>query len=142
MERGRKRALCRRGGAARVMAGLAVAAMLLGGPAKAQQPVVFQGASFINHGLVGVARVPSDAHDQFGDTLGGFGSAMALDINSWKRNRDGSYTGTLLMVPDRGWNTQGTVDFQGRVHRFAVTLRPFTGASTTAQNQLTMTYRK
>ena len=74
-------------------------------------------------------------------TLGGFGSAMALDLNGWKRNRDGSYTGTLFMVPDRGWNTQGTVDYQGRVHSFDVMLLPFTGASTTVQNQLSMIYR-
>src|SRR5262249_31956714 len=49
--------------------------------------------------------------------------------------------GTLFMVPDRGWNTQGTLDYHGRVHSFDVTLRPFTGASTTAQNQLSMNYR-
>jgi hypothetical protein len=66
---------------------------------------------------------------------------MAMDLNSWKKNRDGSYTGTLHMVPDRGWNTERTVDYRGRVHRFDVTLRPFIGASTTAQNQLTTTYR-
>ena len=132
---------CRRSAATRLLAGAAVVAMLLCGAATAQQSVVFEGSTFVNQGLVGVARVPSDARDQFGDTLGGFGSAMAMDLDSWKQNRDGSYSGTLFMVPDRGWNTQGTVDYRGRVHRFDVTLRPFTGASTTAQNQLTMNYR-
>ena len=135
------RVWCLRGGATRLLAGVVVAATLLSGAAAAQQSVVFEGSTFVNQGLVGVARVPSDARDQFGDTLGGFGSAMAMDLNSWKKNRDGSYTGTLHMVPDRGWNTQGTVDYRGRVHRFDVTLRPFTGASTTAQDQLTMNYR-
>jgi hypothetical protein len=111
------------------------------GTAAAQQSVTFEGASFVNKGLVGVARVPSDARDQFGDTLGGFGSAMAMEPRSWHKNRDGSYSGTLFMVPDRGWNTQGTVDYRGRVHHFDITLRPFTGASTTQQNQLAMNYR-
>jgi len=136
----RARVGCWRDGATRLLAGVVVAATLVAGAAAAQS-IVFEGSTFVNQGLVGVARVPSDARDQFGDTLGGFGSAMAMDLNSWKKNRDGSYAGTLFMVPDRGWNTQGTVDYRGRVHRFDVTLRPFTGASTTAQNQLTMNYR-
>src|ERR1700740_1882841 len=105
------RGRCWCGEPTRLLAGAAVAATLLGGAAAAQQAVVFEAATFVNQGLVGVARVPSDARDQFGDTLGGFGSAMAMDLNSWKKNRDGSYAGTLFMVPDRGWNTQGTVDY-------------------------------
>jgi len=100
------RVCCWRSGATRLLAGVAVTATFLGGAAAAQQSVVFEGSTFVNQGLVGVARVPSDARDQFGDTLGGFGSAMAMDLNSWKKNRDGSYAGTLLMVPDRGWNTR------------------------------------
>ena len=95
-------------GAMRLLAGAVVAATLLSGAAAAQQSVVFEGSTFVNQGLVGVARVPSDARDQFHDTLGGFGSAMAIDLDKWKKNRDGSYTGALFMVPDRGWNTQGT----------------------------------
>src|SRR5215471_4113844 len=131
---------CWRGDATRLLAGVAVAAMLWAGTAAAQS-VVFQGSTFVNQGLVGVARVPSDARDQFGDTLGGFGSAMAMDLNSWKKNRDGSYGGTLFMVPDRGWNTQGTVDYRGRVHRFDVTLNPLFTGTTTSQNQLRLDYR-
>jgi hypothetical protein len=105
------------------------------------QSVTFEGSTFVNQGLVGVARVPSDAVDQFGETLGGFGSSMAKDLATWHKKHDGSYAGTLYMLPDRGWNTQGTVDFRGRLHRFHVTLTPFTGASTTAQNQLQLDYR-
>ena len=44
------------------------------------------------------------------------------------------------MLPDRGWNTQGTVDFRGRLHRFEITLQPFYGASTASQNQLALHY--
>jgi hypothetical protein len=58
--------------------------------------------------LVGKAEFPSDARDKFGDTAGGWGSAIAADVKSWKKNKDGSYTGTLFATPDRGWNTNGT----------------------------------
>ena len=113
---------------------------LTGGIAPAQQSVSFEGHTFVNKGLVGVARVPSNAVDQFGETLGGFGSGMAMDLQSWHKNRDGSYGGTLYMLPDRGWNTQGTVDYRGRLHRFDVTLNPFYSGSTTNQNQLQLHY--
>ncbi len=109
-------------------------------PASAQS-VTFEGQTFANKGLVGVARIPSNAVDQFGDTLGGFGSAMAMDPAAWHKRGDGSFGGTVYMVPDRGWNTQGTVDFHGRVHKFDFVLSPFTGTSTTAQNQLVMDYK-
>jgi len=105
------------------------------------QPVDFAGATFVNKGLVGVARVPSNATDEFGETLGGFGSGMAMDLHSWRKARDGDYLGVLYMIPDRGWNTQGTTDFRGRLHHFDVILKPFYGASTTAQNQLSLHYR-
>jgi hypothetical protein len=95
----------------------------------------------VNQGLVGVGRVASDARDQYGDTLGGFGSSMAMQPGTWRKNKDGGYSGTLFMVPDRGWNTQGTVDYRGRVHHFDFTLKPLTGASATQQNQLTLKYR-
>src|SRR5215471_7142396 len=131
---------CWRGDATRLLAGVAVAAMLWAGTAAAQS-VVFQGSTFVNQGLVGVARVPSNARDQFGDTLGGFGSAMAMKQGSWHKDRDGTYHGTLYMVPDRGWNTQGTVPYPGRRHTFDVTLNPLFTGSTTLQNQLRLDYR-
>src|SRR5262249_13647627 len=111
-----------------------------GGIASAQS-VVFEGHTFVNRGLVGVARVPSNARDQFGDTLGGFGSAMAMDLRAWRKDRDGTYHGTPYMVPDRGWNTQGTVPYRCRRHHCEVTLNPLFSGSTTAQNQLRLDYR-
>jgi hypothetical protein len=105
------------------------------------QSIEFKGRAFVNQGLVGVARVPSNAQDQFGDTLGGFGSGMAMDVDSWHQNRDGSFGGTLYMLPDRGWNTQGTVDYRGRLHRFEVTLDPLYSGTTKSQNQLQLKYR-
>ena len=76
------------------------AALALAGPAQAAM-------------LVGAARVPAAARDGVGETLGGFGSGMALVPGSLKRTRNG-VSGTLAMVPDRGWNTQGTGDYRAR----------------------------
>jgi hypothetical protein len=130
----------RSGASRRLAAGVATILLLTGGIASAQS-VSFQGRTFVNKGLVGVARVPSNALDQFGETLGGFGSGMAMDLDSWHKNRDGSFGGTLYMLPDRGWNTQGTVNYRGRLHRFEVTLNPLYSGSTTNQTQLQLKYK-
>ena len=53
--------------------------------------------------LAGYGFVPSNAVDKYGDTLGGYGSAIAIDRSSWKKTDNGSYTGLLWAVPDRGW---------------------------------------
>jgi len=115
--------------------------LLVTGGAASAQSVSFAGATFVNKGLVGVARVPSNATDEFGETLGGFGSGMAMDLGSWHKDWHGAFRGTLYMLPDRGWNTQGTTDFRARLHRFDVILKPFYGASTTDQNQLSLHYQ-
>ncbi|WP_051953131.1 esterase-like activity of phytase family protein [Methylocapsa aurea] len=124
----------------RLISSLAALLILAGGSAAAQS-VAFQGATFVNKGLVGVARIPSNAVDQFGETLGGFGSGMTLDLKSWKDYANRGYSATLYAVPDRGWNTQGTTDFRGRLDRFDLSFTPFYGASTANQNQLTLHYR-
>jgi hypothetical protein len=61
------------------------------------------GKTYVYEQLAGFGRVPSNARDKFGDTLGGFGSAIAIDPKSWTVHSDGSFTGTLWGVPDRGW---------------------------------------
>jgi hypothetical protein len=124
------------------LAASAAIILLLTGVGASAQSVSFEGQTFVNKGLVGVARVPSNAVDEFGETLGGFGSGMAMDVASWRKNRDGSYGGTLYMLPDRGWNTQGTVDYRGRLHRFDITLNPLNSGSTTSQNQLQLHYKE
>lgn len=72
----------------------------------ASPPVVNQttcdGKQFTYEQLAGYGSVPSNARDKYGDTLGGYGSAIALDRSSWQL-LDGSYTGTLWTLPDRGW---------------------------------------
>lgn len=55
------------------------------------------------NGLVGYGHVPSNAVDKYGDTLGGFGSSIAIEQASWKKNSDGTYEGIAWAIPDRGW---------------------------------------
>lgn len=99
--------------------------------ALAQTSVGFQGQTYVNKGLVGVARVPSNAVDKFGDTVS-LGSGMSILPGSWKKKPNGTYTGTFLMLPDRGWNTGGTVDYPGRLHRYQATFTPYYGAGPAA----------
>jgi len=103
------------------------------------QSVTFEGSAFISKGLVGVGRVPADAKDKLGDTLGGIGSGMVADVASWKRDGD-TYTGVFYMLPDRGWNTEGSVDYPGRLQKFSVAFTPFSGAAGAPQTQLKLTY--
>lgn len=65
--------------------------------------IVCNGAKYTNHGLVGYGFIPSNARDKYGDTLGGFGSSVAIEQGSWKRNEDGTYSGIAWCLPDRGW---------------------------------------
>lgn len=54
--------------------------------------------------LAGYGFISGNARDKFGDTIGGIGSAIALDQSSWTRSADGlTYTGLLWALPDRGW---------------------------------------
>lgn len=63
--------------------------------------------------------------DKFVDTVSGFRSAVAVDRSSWEKQGDG-YTGILYGLPDRGWNTAGTINehWQGRIHKFQLTSTP------------------
>ena len=106
--------------------------------------VTLSGKTFVNQGLVGVGRVSADTRDFAGETFGSF-SGMSLDLSSWRRNSDGTYSGTMFTLPDRGPNDVGpfvgTTDYRNRVHRSTITLAPYTGtanlpATTASQNQL------
>lgn len=85
--------------------------------------VQFGGKTYVNHGLVAVGWLPAATRDFNGETLGSF-SSMAL--SNWKKAADGSYTGTLRTLPDRGPNNVGpfksTTDYANRVHEHAIKL--------------------
>ncbi|RVT90902.1 esterase-like activity of phytase family protein [Sphingomonas crocodyli] len=109
--------------------------------------VTLDGRRFVNHGLVGVGRLSADTRDFAGETLGSF-SAMAVDKAGWKRLRDGSYTGTIWTMPDRGPNdvgsVAGTLDYRNRINRFTIRFKPYTGKAdlpqaTASQSQLRLT---
>ena len=83
------------------------------------------GKTYTYESLAGYGFIPSDARDKFGDTIGGIGSSIAIDRKSWRKSKSkksAQYTGILYTLPDRGWNTEGTLNFQNRVHKVRITL--------------------
>jgi len=108
--------------------------------------VTLNGITFRNRGLVGTGRLDANTRDFAGETLGSF-SGMALDLTQWRRNPDGSYTGLMYTLPDRGPNDVGpfvgTTNYRNRVHTSALAFRPYASLatlpqSTASQNQLTI----
>ena len=112
--------------------------------ATGSQSVDLGGVTFVNQGLIGVGRLDAGVRDFAGESLGSF-SGMALDLASWRRNADGTYSGRMFTLPDRGPNDVGpfvgTTDYRNRVHISNLTFTPYTGAAalpqaTGSQNQL------
>ena len=100
------------------------AALLMTGwmtPASAGD-VVAGGTTLTNRGLVAMGRMPANQRDRFGETFGS-SSGMALVPQSWRKTADG-YEGTLMLLPDRGYNVAGTTDYRARVNTVTVTLTP------------------
>src|SRR5688572_31985365 len=85
---------------------------------------------FINKGLVGVGRLAADLRDKFGETLGS-GSGLAIDMKTWAKNADG-YSGTFFMLPDRGYNGEGTTDYRVRLNKVTVAFKPVEGPGSAA----------
>ena len=102
--------------------------------------VSFNGASYLNKGLVGVGTFTSSAIDGLGDTLGSF-SSFKVDATTWRKNADGSYAGTLYTLPDRGYNVAGLIDYAARIQKFDLAFTPDYTTNTVAQTQLTLTFK-
>ncbi|KAH7130840.1 outer membrane autotransporter [Dactylonectria macrodidyma] len=81
--------------------------------------------SYTYNELAGYGFVPSAARDKYGDSIS-LGSSIAFA--SWAK-KGSKYQGKLYGLPDRGWNTNGTVNFQPRIHEFTVTLTLASGAT-------------
>ncbi len=88
----------------------------------ADKAVTVGGHTFVNKGLVGVGRMPSNLRDRFGETFGS-GSGMTVDAASWRRVGN-DYEGTLYLLPDRGYNAAGTTDYRSRFNRLTVRFTP------------------
>jgi hypothetical protein len=104
-----------------VFVALAVAA-ISAGAAHAENAVTLGGFTLINKGLVGVGRLKADLRDRFGETFGS-GSGMAVDPNSWTRH-GASYRGTFYLLPDRGYNVTGTIDYRARLNKVSIVFTP------------------
>lgn len=108
-----------------------------------QVDVTLGGVTFSNKGIVGAGRLDANTRDFRNETLGSF-SGMALDLKNWRRNADGSYSGGMFTLPDRG-PFDGAIDYRNRVHTESITLRPLAAGSAAlpqaaaSQNQLTIT---
>ncbi|KAG8845516.1 hypothetical protein FRB96_002484 [Tulasnella sp. 330] len=102
--------------------------------------------SYVSKGMVAFGVLPSNARDSTGTTIGGFGSAIAIKRGSWTKSVDGkSYSGSFIVQPDRGYNVDKTVDYQGRQHELAFTLSPYMDSTPLsfydAQKTLSVTYK-
>ncbi|KAF8194938.1 esterase-like activity of phytase-domain-containing protein [Pholiota molesta] len=106
--------------------------------------VNLNGVTYVNKGLVGFGLIPSDFLESTGDTVGGIGSAIAIKRGTWTSQSDGTFTGTLVVHPDRGFNVDGTVDYQARRHELQFTLAPYTSSTnlnfTNAQETFKISY--
>ena len=92
-------------------------------------------------GLAGYGFIKSDFRDKFGDTLGGL-SSLAFDTSSWEKTSEDTYQGLMWILPDRGWNTQGTLNYQNRIHKIALslTIQPQATTSNPSSPNLKITY--
>ncbi|KAG8691620.1 hypothetical protein FRC11_014704 [Ceratobasidium sp. 423] len=110
--------------------GLAFSAFIGGALAVTTDPSLWTTATlgdktFVNQGLVGFGYIPASARDSYGETLGGLGSAIALQKGTFKAGPNGTFTGRLISQPDRGYNVETTIDWQARHHSFDFVLSPY-----------------
>ena len=110
-----------------------LALVLLSPAASAADRVTIDGHVFVNHGLVGVGRIPADLRDGFGETFGS-GSAFAADPKTWIRTAEG-YHGDFFLLPDRGYNVAGTTDFRARLYKLSIALNPASAGPSIAERQ-------
>lgn len=87
-----------------------------------QTSVKFNGKNYVNKGLVGFGRIDGSAVDSRGETIGGIGSAIAVKSITKTGN---TYSGVIVVQPDRGHNTATTTDYVARQHNIGFTLNPY-----------------
>ncbi len=112
--------------------------------------VTLGGTQFVNLGLQGVGRVPANSVDPAtGETLG---SISDMQISGFINNGDGTWSGSLTTLPDRGYNTTITPpppaapitifsNYAARLNEYTFTFTPYTAAvPTMAQNQIALNF--
>lgn len=137
---------------------MAAAAAALNAPASAQSRQVttpnvstaagavsatLNGTVFVNQGLIGAGRVDANVRDFRNETFGSF-SGMAINLSTWRRNANGSYSGGIFTLPDRG-PFDGAIDYRNRVHSSDITFTPLASTAgalpqtTASQSQVVIT---
>jgi hypothetical protein len=106
----------------------------------ASSTVSLGGLTYVNKGLVGVGNFSSSMLDSRGDTLGSF-SSFKIDTTTWRKNANGSYSGSLYTLPDRGYNVAGLIDYAARIQKFDLSFTPDYGTGNVAQTQLTLAFK-
>jgi 3',5'-cyclic AMP phosphodiesterase CpdA len=88
---------------------------------------VLDATTFINHGLVGIGHISASALDSFGET---FGSASSLQVTGFTNNGDGTYNGTLNVLPDRGYNSGNFYShYRARINQVGFKFTPYSGTT-------------
>src|SRR5262245_50001372 len=105
-----------------LLATLALSTMLAHAAALADTTATVGGVTYASKGLVGVGRLPANLRDKFGETFGS-GSGMAIDQAGWTKDGNG-YKGTIWLLPDRGYNVEGTTDYRERLNTLAIEFTP------------------
>jgi hypothetical protein len=91
----------------------------------------------VNKGLVAVGRVPASLRDRFGETFGSGSGMTVLDF----RKTDAGFAGEILLLPDRGYNVEGTTDYQVRVNKLSLSFAaPAAGKAAVADLKLDDTF--
>ena len=103
--------------------------------------VSFGGQSYANQGLVGVGVFATNVIDGRGDTFGSF-SSFKVDHNTWRKNANGSYSGTLYTLPDRGYNVAGLIAYPARIQQMSLNFTPDYTASNVQQTQMTLALQR
>ena len=103
--------------------------------------VSFGGQNFVNQGLVGVGVFATNVIDGRGDTFGSF-SSFKVDHNTWRKNANGSYSGTLYTLPDRGYNVAGLIAYPARIQQMGLTFTPDYTANNVSQTQMTLSLQR
>jgi hypothetical protein len=106
----------------------------------ASSSVSLGGLTYVNKGLVGVGVFSASTLDSRGDTLGSF-SSFKIDTTTWRKNADGSYSGSLYTLPDRGYNVAGLIDYAARIQKFDLSFTPDYTTGNVAQTQLTLAFK-
>jgi hypothetical protein len=88
---------------------------------------VLGSTTFINHGLVAVGHISASTIDPFGES---FGSVSSMQITGWTNHGDGTYSGTINILPDRGYNIGNFYsDYAARINQARFTLTPYYGST-------------